>query len=315
VPPTRWTEVLTIATVRKSRGRRPTQFLFNERQLIFELRSPTKGATTDARLLRRAFDREEAVRVTLDDRNGLIRRVVAASPKEFAELRVQRPLLDSPDRVETIAVDEIDPTQFNIVDHHLKFDTFKLCDEIVPDYKTAKDIFDYCAAQSCHLPDPPGITPCIPFQYVRDGCFARAHKMRQIIETKYGYCCEKVFSFANQNQDRLSVRADKWGGCCVTWWYHVAPLIRVQVRILQERFALALVVDPGMFDKPVLLSTWLSAQKNPGCDLHANVSMYSIQPGSAYTPANYAGTAFTTDPAYTATDATLVAYSTFTTCP
>jgi hypothetical protein len=43
--------------------------------------------------------------------------------------------------------------------------------------------------------------------------------------------------------------------------------------------------------------------------------MYSIQPGSAYTPANYAGTAFTTDPAYSATDATLAAYSTFTTCP
>jgi hypothetical protein len=89
----------------------------------------------------------------------------------------------------------------------------------------------------------------------------------------------------------------------------------VQVRILRESFVLALVVDPGMFDKPVLLSTWLSAQKNTGCDPHANVSMYSIQPGSAYTPANYAGTAFTTDPTYTATDATLAAYSTFTTCP
>ena len=42
--------------------------------------------------------------------------------------------------------------------------------------------------------------------------------------------------------------------------------------------------------------------------------MYSIQPGSAYSPANYAGTAFTTDPAYTATDATLIAYSGLTTC-
>jgi hypothetical protein len=139
--------------------------------------------------------------------------------------------------------------------------------------------------------------------------------MRQIIETKYKYCCEKVFSFANDNQDTLAVRADKWGGCCVTWWYHVAPLIRVQVRILQVSFVLALVVDPGMFDKPVLLSTWLSAQKSTGCDPHANVSMYSIQPGSAYTPANYAGTAFTTDPSYTATDATLAAYSTLKTCP
>ena len=141
--------------------------------------------------------------------------------------------------------------------------------------------------------------------------------MRQIIETKYGYCCDKVFSFANQNQDTLarSCGANKWGGCCVTWWYHVAPLIRVQVRISQMRFVVALVVDPGMFDKPVLLSSWLSAQQNTGCDPHANVSKYSIQPGSAYLPANYAGTAFTTDPAYISTNATLAAYSTLTTCP
>jgi len=43
--------------------------------------------------------------------------------------------------------------------------------------------------------------------------------------------------------------------------------------------------------------------------------MYSIQPGSAYTPANYQGTSFATDPAYSATDATLIAYKTLTTCP
>jgi hypothetical protein len=289
--------------------------LFNERQRIFTLRPVAKVGNTDARLLRQAFGREAPVRVTLDERKGLIRKVVAASPEELAELRRQRLLLDSPDRVETIAVDEIDPTQFNIVDQYLKFDTFRLRGDIVPNYKTAKDIFDYCAAQSCNLPGPFGISPCIPFQYVRDGCYARAHKMRQIIETKYEYCCEKVFSFANQNQDTLAVRADKWGGCCVTWWYHVAPLIRVRIRILRVSFVLALVVDPGMFNKPVLLSTWLSAQKNIGCDPHANVSMYSIQPGSAYSPANYAGTAFTTDPTYAATDATLTAYRTLTTCP
>ena len=315
MPSTLAAEVLTVATIRKPKGRRPTQFLFNERQRIFVLAPAAKTATADARLLRQAFGRDKPVRVTLDDRKGLIRKVVAASPEEFAELRRQRPTLEIPDRVETIAVEEIDPTQFNIVDHHLKFDSFRLCDRIVPDYKTAKDIFDYCAAQSCHLPGPFNIPQCIPFQYVRDGCYARAHKMRQIIETKYGYCCEKVFSFANQNQDTLAVRANKWGGCCVTWWYHVAPLIRVQVRILEVSFVVAMVVDPGMFDNPVLLSTWLSAQKNTGCDPLANVSMYSIQPGPAYMPANYVGTAYTTDPTYTATDATLAAYSTFTTCP
>jgi len=44
------------------------------------------------------------------------------------------------------------------------------------------------------------------------------------------------------------------------------------------------------------------------------VSMYSIQAGSAYAPANYSGTSFSTDPAYTQTDATLINYAGLTTC-
>ena len=96
------------------------------------------------------------------------------------------------------------------------------------------------------------------------------------------------------------MKADKWGGCCVTWWYHVAPLVRVRIKIkllsFNFEFVLAMVIDPGMFDKPVLLSTWLAAQEDTACWPNANLSMYSIQPGSAYSPANYAGTMFTTDP-------------------
>jgi hypothetical protein len=76
-----------------------------------------------------------------------------------------------------------------------------------------------------------------------------------------------------------------------------------------------MVIDPSMFDKPVLLSSWLMAQENTGCAPNANVSMYSIQPGSAYTPANFSGTAFSTDPSYTSTNATLIAYKNLTTCP
>ena len=162
--------------------------------------------------------------------------------------------------------------------------------------------------------------PCIPFQYVVDGCYARAHQMRRLITKKWDYCVEKVFSYANQNNDTLAVRADKWGGCCVAWWYHVAPLLRVQISIPFPGHApipltLLMVIDPGMFDRPVLLSTWLAAQENTCCNAKAHVSSYSIQAGSAYTPANYAGTAYTTDPNYVSTEATLVNYRTLKTCP
>ena len=104
------------------------------------------------------------------------------------------------------------------------------------------------------------------------------------------------------------------------WWYHVAPLVSVRTKFFLGKggtaiyLNLAYVIDPGMFDQPVLLSTWLQAQKNLNCSTNANVSMYSIQPGSAYTPANYTGTSFTTDPTYSATNATLTNYRNLTTC-
>jgi len=312
--PTRETAVLTVANVRRPKGRRVTECRFNEREQIFTI--PTAARSREiVNRLRTALRTRRPVKAVVNARRGVVQRVEPLSPRELDEFEKRRTFLEEPDKPVRIRVSEIDPTTFNIVDRYLKFPTFRLCRRIVPNYKTAKKIFDFCAQQSCHLPGPPVVAPCIPFQYVRDGCYARAHQMRKIITQRFGYCCEKVFSFANRNDDDLAVRANKWGGCCVTWWYHVAPLIRVRVRLGPFSVVLALVVDPSMFDKPVLLSTWLMAQENTGCAPNANVSMYSIQSGAAYTPVNYQGTAFATDPTYTSTNATLILYRNLTTCP
>lgn len=311
-------ELLTVAAIRRPESRRgAVEYLFNEKQRIFTFRSDSKRARLSAERLGLAFEENIPFRAVLDAQKGHIRQVYKTTDRDFELFERERIPLEEPERPRRIQVAEIDPVTFNIVDHYLKFPVFLLCKKIIPNYTKAKEIFDFCAAQSCHLPAPPTVTPCIPFQYVRDGCYARAHKMKRIITERYGYCCEKVFSFANQNNDVLAVRADKWGGCCVTWWYHVAPLVRVRIKIPKLGFnaVLAMVIDPGMFNKPVMLSSWLAAQENTGCHGNANLSMYSIQPGSAYAPANYAGTAFSTDPAYTATDATLIAYKNLVTCP
>jgi hypothetical protein len=314
--PTKETGILTVAAVRAPRDKGPVELFFNERQQIFALPSAKAGLADG---LREAVDRGTPVKAVLNPRRGTVEAVQPLSERELREFEKERILLDAPERPFKVDLARIDPTTFNIVDYYLKVPTFKFCTKTIPSYKVAKDIFDFCAAQSCHLPGPYAISHCIPFQYVRDGCYARAHKMRQIITDQYGYCCEKVFSFANNYPDRLALKAGKWGGCCVTWWYHVAPLVRVRIKIkllsFNLEFVLAMVIDPGMFDKPVLLSTWLAAQEDTTCDANANLSMYAIQPGSAYSPANYAGTMFTTDPAYTATHATLTAYKNLTTCP
>jgi hypothetical protein len=301
--PTKETGILTVAAIREKSGR----ILFNEREQIFAL-PETKARDEVSRRLYEALERKLPVRALLDPRRGLVQKIDPLPEGEIEEFSRIHPPLDRPEKVMRVDVPEIDPTRFNVVDVSLKVPVFKLCTKIVPSYKKAKEIFDYCAQQSCHLPGSTTESPCIPFQYVIDGCYARAHKMRKIITEKYGYCCEKVFSFATDNDDDLAVQANKWGGCCVTWWYHVAPLIRVRIKILSFNFTLAMVIDPGMFDKPVLLSSWLMAQENAACSANARVSSYSIQPGSAYTPM------FTTDPSYTSTNQTLINYENLTTC-
>jgi len=303
--------LVTVAALRRLEEG-GVEALFNERHRIYRL---DEGDERAYEMLREVEDRARPLAVVLEPWEGRVLEVEEASKGELEEFERGRELLDEVEEIRALDLDSVDPTVFNVVPHGLDFKVFQLCEKVIPSYVEAKKIFDFCAKQTCSLGGPFQINPCIPFQYVIDGCYARAHKMRWVITTKYDYCCEKVFSFANEFPDRLAVQANKWGGCCVTWWYHVAPLVRVRVTLGTFSVVLAMVIDPGMFDKPVLLTSWLAAQENALCDPDANVSMYTIQPGSAYTPANYAGTMFTTDPNYVQTDATLIAYQNLITCP
>jgi hypothetical protein len=315
----RESDLVTVAAIRKGKDK-TQQYLLNERQRIFTLADKAEAGGDTGRLLAEALKKRTPVKVTLDTKRPIIQRVAAPSGREleeFAKTRIPLPKAQT-DRLAEIDVSKIDPVSFNIVDAYLKWRCFRLCTRIIPSYAKAKEIFDFCAGLSCHVPGPYSVSPCIPFQYVRDGCYARAHQMRRIITTRYGYCCEKVFSYATYDNDVLAVQANKWGGCCVQWWYHVAPLVRVRIKLrlplLPKSFSivLAMVIDPGMFDKPVLLSTWLAAQENKTCNARAKVSAYSIQPGSAYTP-GWNGP-YGTDPNYALTEATLLNYQNLVTC-
>jgi len=309
MPSTRESGILTLAAIRKSKGE--IRYLFNEKQRILTLASGGKAGRETAALLEASLRRKLPVKAQIDTREGVIHRAVSLSEKELEEFHRNRILEENPEKSLRVNVSSLDPTVFNIERHHHKVRCFRRCRRIIPNYKKAKQIFDFCAKQTCSLGGPFQVSPCIPFQYVIDGCYARAHKMRWIITQKYRHCCEKIFAFANQGSDTLAVQANKWGGCCVFWWYHVAPLVRVR---LGRWAVLLMVIDPGMFDKPVLLSTWLTACENKICSANAHVSMYSIQPGSAYWPNNFAGTAFGTDPNYVQTNATLTAYQNLVTC-
>jgi len=327
-------DVVTVATIRE--GKDGEEILFNERQQIFTLPPKAKSFASFAP----SFDPKKTVKqntpfeVILDPKKGVVESMQPAGDKKAAQFTKDRTLLEGAAKPMRMTAALFDPTTASVDDlkaEAIKAEAMKAikgkakkakapagaaaapCMAVIPNVATAQTIFNYMANQACYLPGPFAYPPCIPFQYVRDGCYARAHKMRQILLNKYNYCCQKIFSFANTGNYKLAVKADKWGGCCVTWWYHVAPLVCVYNPTIYPYY-FYMVLDPGMFNGPVIWNYWLAAQQTTACYAAAKVTMYSVQPDTAYAPANYAGTSFTTDPNYTATNQTLIAYKNLKTC-
>jgi hypothetical protein len=308
------TSIVTVAAILPSADGKTLDIIFNEKEQVFTIQKEDKSFAEFNRQFEDALKSKTVLKIVSDPRKGNFSMVTQPSARELEIFQGFRKEMLPGDSARRIDILKIDTAKFNIVNEYLKWPAFFLCTKVVPDYTTAKQIFDYCAAQSCSIFGPHQVNPCIPFQYVIDGCYARAHKMRWIIENHFGYCSEKVFSFANQVGHHLAVKANKWGGCCVQWWFHVTPLIRVKVNFGKFVTTMAYVIDPGMFDQPVLLSTWLQAQENLACNANAHVDFYSIQPSSAYLPTYPTGAPYTTDPNYTQTNNTLINYANGHTC-
>jgi len=294
------TDILTIANIQKSSvDNSVTDVMFYERQEIFNVSDATMLST-----LQKAFSSGQRVRAITDPMAGTIKQVAIATAQEMKA----HPALINP-LPATMQMHKIDAAMLN--DEGLNnVQTINMpaplpgLTNVIPDLATAQLMFTYFAQQSCNLPGPPGIDQCISFQYVIDGCYARAHKMSWIIMNKYHYSVQKLFSYGN-----LSVRANKWGGCCVRWWYHVAPLVTVNT----PQGPKAYIMDPGMFDGPVPMTTWLQAQNNKGCFTAASVTSYEVEPVTAYWPNGGGG--YDRDTDYSMTNGTLSSYSTLKTCP
>src|SRR6516165_7555417 len=108
MPPTKETGILSIAAIRRSKDK-GAEYLFNEKQQIFMLPKTTKSEESSERL-KQAFDRSMPIRVLLDSRRALIQKTEVPSPQQVEEFRRLRALLDKPDKVLPIDVEDIDPT-------------------------------------------------------------------------------------------------------------------------------------------------------------------------------------------------------------
>lgn len=140
---------------------------------------------------------------------------------------------------------------------------------------------------------------CLTFQFATDGCNARAHKMKQILNAN-GYNCQKHYIFG----DLIASS----GSCCVAWIYHTAPLVLVRNNndVIEER-----ILDPSLFNTPVTPEIWRAACQNSACVLNPDFEFepvtYKTVPGIVFNY-NPSSMSFRLDSDYFRTDCTLEVY-------
>jgi hypothetical protein len=105
----------------------------------------------------------------------------------------------------------------------------------------AKALFESMAAQKD-----------IPFNWPKDGCYARAHVMAKRIQEAGEVEPGKVWSFGALTVDTPHGN--------VTWAWHVAPSVPVAT---EDGGVEAMVIDPSLFDAPVTVETWKAVQGDP----------------------------------------------------
>lgn len=88
----------------------------------------------------------------------------------------------------------------------------------------------------------------IPFEYIKDGCYARAHLICESLR-QHGINHSKVFVFGS-----LGAKNDVQDA---KWWYHVAPMVFVQDPVTGA--VDARVIDPGLSREPMSVADWVQA--------------------------------------------------------
>jgi hypothetical protein len=152
----------------------------------------------------------------------------------------------------------------------------------------AQELFDLVSGQAC---SPTAATsPCIPFMYPDDGCWARAHAMCHMMIDDAAEP-EKVWIYGN-----LRAAAQNHPNCHVYWNWHVAPTLQVSTGGVAQTF----VIDPSLFPGPVPLDQWKRIQGDPEAVLEPTAaSVYTRYQGGLYEA---------TDPTYANAESTMVYY-------
>jgi len=147
--------------------------------------------------------------------------------------------------------------------------------------------FKKVSTASCVAVQPS--STCIPFGFPDDGCWARAHEScrRMLVD---GLDVRKAWIYGD-----LTVRTANHPNCSVRWRWHVAPLLTLNYPAGDQKY----IADPSMFEEPVPLTVWISAQGDP-------TAMVAITGPEAYYRSSSGG--ISEDPSYQATANILARY-------
>lgn len=99
--------------------------------------------------------------------------------------------------------------------------------------------------------------PCYPRDFIRDGCYARAHFIHKII-TSMGYNCEKIVL-----QSKGGNSLGYWDGTkCVNWLYHIAAVITVKENNEEKKLVIDPCIDSG---QPLSIKEWSDTIQDSRC--------------------------------------------------
>lgn len=110
----------------------------------------------------------------------------------------------------------------------------------------------------------------ISWKFPDDGCYVRAELMTTFMEAKNLPQTQKLFVFGN-----LAVKTPNTEAGMARWWYHVAPLVRVQEVVY--------VLDPSIdYNKPLTVLQWkqLMSAEGGGPEQFAICSGHTFEPDS-----------------------------------
>lgn len=117
----------------------------------------------------------------------------------------------------------------------------------------------------------PGFVRRSTWMYPDDGCFARAALMVMNLEQLKIVSPAKIFIFGD-----LTVKTVNSPNGDVSWWYHVAPIVRVA----QQEFVLDPAISP---ERPLPLNDWIRTMRANG-DLSG--TKFAICQSHSYVPSD-----------------------------